>query len=235
MNQHRYLSALLKYTAAVLLPAGLVVLTGCAVIPEPVREGPQQSPDPAQVRAAPEQYAGMTVRWGGVIVAVENGPEQSEVEVVSRPLSNDARPLDTDQTAGRFLVRTSDFLDPMDYVTGREITVVGVLDGVEPRNIGEHRYAYPVVKATGYYLWSLRQIPAYDPYFYAPFYDPWYPLGPYYYPYPFYYPYYYPQPHPVPQPRLRPSPQPRLRPLPQPQQQPQPQPQPRVRPGPFRE
>lgn len=166
-----------------LLLVGLVLQSGCTSTPEPLREGPKQSPDPAQVRAAPEQYAGMTVRWGGVIVAVENGATQSVVQVVSRPLSSSARPQETDQTSGRFLVRISGFVDPVDYAAGREFTVTGVLEGMEQRNIGDYRYTFPVVRASGYHLWPLRPPPMPDPYYYSPFYNPWYPYGPYpYYP-----------------------------------------------------
>lgn len=175
--------------AAVLL-AGAALLAGCASVPEPLRDGPEQSPTPEQVRAAPEQYAGMRLRWGGVIVAVENGPVQSVVQVVARPLARDTRPQQTDQTAGRFLVRITGFIDPVDYAAGRELTIVGVLEGVEQRDVGAYRYRYPVVGATAHYLWPRRMPPAPDPYFYSPFYDPWYPYGPYPYPYP------YPPPNP---------------------------------------
>lgn len=178
MKLYRGLLSHKGITAALLL-AGLVWLTGCMSLPEPLRDGPKQSPDPAQVQAAPGQYAGMTVRWGGVIVAVENGPAQSMVQVVSRPLSKSARPLETDQTSGRFLVSISGFIDPVDYSAGREITIIGVLEGMEERNIGTYRYTYPRVKATNHYLWPLRPPPIQDPYFYSPFYYPWYPYGPY--------------------------------------------------------
>ncbi len=182
MNPGRNL--LPRGTAAALLLVAVAWLAGCVSVPEPLRSGPQQSPDPAQVRAAPEQYAGMGVRWGGVIVAVENGAAQSEVEVVARPLSGSARPLLTDATAGRFLARISGFIDPVDYAAGREITVVGVVEGVEQRDIGAYRYSYPRVKVTSHHLWPVRLPPVQDPYFYSPFYYPWYPYGPYYYPYP---------------------------------------------------
>lgn len=182
---HPCCSSTYKVSVTALLLTGLAWLTGCVSLPESLRSGPQQSPDPAQVRAAPQQYKGMSVRWGGVIVTVENGPEQSVVEVVSRPLSDSARPRQTDETAGRFLVRINGFVDPVDYVAGRELTVVGTLEGVEQRDIGTYRYSYPLVQATSHYLWPLRPPPMPDPYYYySPFYDPWYPYGPYRYPYP---------------------------------------------------
>ena len=181
MKQLRHSPAHKGISTAVVL-AVLAMLAGCASVPEVLRGGPEKGPDPTQVRTTPKQYAGMTVRWGGVIVDVENGPAQSLVQVVSRPLSTNARPLETDQTWGRFVARITGFIDPVDYAAGREITVVGVLEGTEQRNIDAYPYSYPVVRATGYYLWPLRLPPVPDPFYYSPFYSPWYP---YPYPYPY--------------------------------------------------
>ena len=177
-------SSMPKEAIVLLLVAALSWLTGCTSLPAPLRDAPQQSPDAAQVRAEPQHYAGLTVRWGGVIVAVENEAEQSLVQVVARPLSSSARPQETDQSAGRFLARISGFIDPVDYAAGREITIVGELEGIEQRNIGAYRYTYPVVRVKSHYLWPLRPPPLPDPYYYSPFYYPWYPYGPYPYPYP---------------------------------------------------
>ena len=74
-------------------------LAGCASIPTPIRDAPEQGPSPAEVRAAPQRFAGTVVRWGGVIAGVENRADGSVVEVVSRPLSDDARPEENDATA----------------------------------------------------------------------------------------------------------------------------------------
>ncbi|HEY0720437.1 MAG TPA: Slp family lipoprotein, partial [Gammaproteobacteria bacterium] len=68
---HPCCSSTYKVSVTALLLTGLAWLTGCVSLPESLRSGPQQSPDPAQVRAAPQQYKGMSVRWGGVIVTVE--------------------------------------------------------------------------------------------------------------------------------------------------------------------
>jgi len=185
MKRHHTIS-MYRRLATVIMLGGMAWLAGCASVPEPLRAGPEQSPDAAAVRLAPEQYRGSAVRWGGVIVAVENGPTQSEVEVVSRPLGSNTRPLETDQTAGRFIARIGGFIDPVNFSAGREISVVGVVEGVEQRKIGSYPYSYPVVNASGYYLWPERPPPApYPYYYYSPFYDPWYPYGPYPYHYPY--------------------------------------------------
>jgi outer membrane lipoprotein len=165
--------------ATAVVAAAILWLTGCASIPASLRDGPEHGPDPAQVQGTPEQYVGKAVRWGGVIAAVDNGPVESVVQVVSRPLSSAGRPLETDRTSGRFLVHVAGFLDPVVYASGRELTVVGQVEGVEQHNIGAYPYRYPVVRASSHYLWQLRPPPAADPYFYPPFHRPWYPYGPY--------------------------------------------------------
>lgn len=170
--------------------AALLGVAGCASTPEALRGAPEFSPDVRQVRAAPESYLEVAVRWGGVIVAVENRASESVVEVVSRPLSRSGRPRETDQTFGRFLAHVSGFLDPAVYAQGREFTVVGRLHGLEPRTIGGYAYTYPLVRVTAHHLWPpLPPPPVHEPYFYRPpyyrwpYYDPWYPYGPYPYRY----------------------------------------------------
>lgn len=158
-------------------------LVGCASIPVPIRDAPEQGPSPAEVRATPQRFAGSVVRWGGVIAGVENQADGSVVEVVSRPLSDTARPEESDETAGRFLVEIKQFIDPVVYATGREFTVVGTVNGVERRKIGAYDYLFPVVQASGYYLWPKRLPPVREPCCYGPFY-PWpyyappFPYGP---------------------------------------------------------
>lgn len=159
-------------------------LTGCASIPAPIRDAPERGPDPAEVRAAPQRFIGTVVRWGGVIAGVENKADGSVVEVVSRPLSDSARPEESDATAGRFLAYIKIFIDPVVYAKGRDVTVVGRVSGVERRKIGEYDYAFPVVQASGYFLWPKRPVSVRDPYYYYPamspwpYYDPWFPYGP---------------------------------------------------------
>lgn len=181
MNRHPH--SPLRNAARLLMLVIGVWLTGCASVPEPLREAPQTSPDPAAVRATPDKYAGTKVRWGGIIAAVENEANESEIQVVSRPLADSTRPQETDASSGRFIVRIKGFVDPIDYSAGREITVIGVLDGVEQRNIGKYPYSFPLVRATSYYLWPLRPPPIPDSYYYySPLYNPWYPYGLYPYP-----------------------------------------------------
>jgi outer membrane lipoprotein len=162
----------------------VALLGGCAGgVPAPIAGAPPGDPPLAAVRAAPQQYAGAEVRWGGQIVGVRNETEATQIEVVERRLDADGRPRAEDRSAGRFLARVAGFLDPAIYAAGRELTVRGQLAGTVERAIDEFRYTYPLVQAEHVQLWPERPppLPAYP--YYDPFwYDPWYPWGWPYYP-----------------------------------------------------
>ncbi|MGE5241866.1 MAG: Slp family lipoprotein [Bacteroidota bacterium] len=170
-----------------------VLLGGCAsVVPETIRTAAPGNVQIAQVRAQPLQYRDATVRWGGNIVSTRNERDHTVLEIIARNLDNDGRPLEEDNSLGRFLVKAQGFLDPAVYKPEREVTVRGRVEGVVERAIGEFRYSYPVIRADEIYLWKPRPppTPPYSypyPYYYDPFWhDPWYPWGwPYYRPWPY--------------------------------------------------
>ena len=164
-------------------------LGGCASMPAPINVKLTTNPDIATVHANIDNYVGEKVRWGGSIEKVNNTPSNTVLEIVGRPLDDQGRPIQSDQSPGRFLVEATGFLDPAIYARGRLITVVGVIKGKVTQNIGDYTYTFPELTAYSYYLWPKRQNVYYvNPYWY----DPWYPWYPYGYGYPrFYPPYYY--------------------------------------------
>ncbi len=137
-----------------LLAAGVVVLlSGCATtVPEPIRTDPADPPDLAEAQSAPEEHQDAPVRWGGVVLRLDNLADGTQVEILARPLDGAARPRDGDRSAGRFIARFPDFIDPAVVTAGREITVVGTLDGTLSRTIDDFAYTYPVVAVTGHHL-----------------------------------------------------------------------------------
>lgn len=164
----------------------MVLLTACAAGPKPVGGPIEGSPTLRKVLSDPEAFRGERVRWGGVIVGVQNQPKDTVVEVVARELDEQGKPQSGDE-GGRFLAEVPGFLDPEVYAPGRLFTVTGMLDHPVTRNIGDYPYRYPLVKADKQYLWKrevlrARHAPYYDP-FYDPFWDPWYPY--YYRPWPY--------------------------------------------------
>lgn len=175
----------------ILLFVLLMLLPGCAtsMLPQTMRTGEAVVADPPQaVTANPRQYLGRKALWGGRVVAVRVAKDYSELEVLQVPLDDTDRPLPTfrtNQTGGRFLAKVPGLLDPQLYASGREVTVLGSIETLETRPLGEQSYTYPVLGGASVQLWKERE-PVQNYYMYDPMWDyrwrtwgpaPW---GPYY-------------------------------------------------------
>lgn len=127
---------------------------GCAGnVPREISTELPDGPDVAAVAADGRPFVGRQVRWGGTIVAVENKPQETWIELLAKDLGAFGQPQDTDVTQGRFLVRVEGFLDPEVYSVDREVTVYGAVESSIARMIGERPYNYPLIKAERIYLW----------------------------------------------------------------------------------
>lgn len=128
-----------------------VALAGCtsiAMVPETA------SPTVRDLQQTPPQSA-TPVTWGGTIADVRNTASGGTViEVVSRPLKRNGRPLRNDVTSGRFLAEVDAFLDPLIVVAGRDVTVSGAVDELREGRIGEAAYRFPVVNVSDYRYWK---------------------------------------------------------------------------------
>ena len=109
-----------------------------------------------QLQQQSEKYHGETVMLGGKILVAQVETGATELEgggggggggggVLQLDIGSGTRPVDNDNSQGRFLVRSDQFLDPAIYPQGTLITVVGHLKGSESRNIGDMPYRYPVI------------------------------------------------------------------------------------------
>ena len=155
------------------VPLVLLLLDACAHPPAQLAVGPFAD---IRVGQAQEQdLIGQRVRWGGTIVATDTNKDDTCFEVVSRPLDDQARPRQTDETEGRFIACAAGFYDPAIYASGREITVVGALEAAAVGKIGQHDYRYPRVNAEHVHLWPQREM-EWPQVYYRPWIDPfWYP------------------------------------------------------------
>lgn len=155
---------------------GGMSISGCASVPDGLQPVPDRMPSVERVQAMPEhEFRGATVLWGGTIAQRRNLVDGSLLEIVARPLDRQQRPRDVDLSAGRFRVRTSQFLEPETFREGREVTVRGTISGLTSDRVDEFPYRFPELQAEFIQLWPLRPepIPLYwrDPFLW----DPWGP------------------------------------------------------------
>lgn len=128
----------------------LCLLGGCASVPAPLQG---QFADIAPGNGGKTTEA---IRWGGRVIDVVPGADQTCLEVLGMPLDDSARPRDVDADVGRFNACKSGFLDPAVFMSGREVTVTGKVDRVIERQIGDYTYAMPEVRVDTLFLWPVR-------------------------------------------------------------------------------
>ena len=140
------------------------------------------------MRSNPEAFYSNKVRWGGILLSVENKANQSRLTIVSFPINDAGRPIVSADSPGRFIAVVDDFLEPLVYRENREITVVGRIDQAESGKVGDYDYDFPVVEVDNFYLWPERvERAAYPEPYYRHYIYPYYPF----YPWPNYrFPYY---------------------------------------------
>lgn len=156
--------------------SALALLAGCMTMPAELNQ-PVSAVALGDVKAARAPMSGQSVRWGGVIAAVENRNNETWLEIVEQPLNDVGRPRMVDHSAGRFMVKVPGFLDPSIYAKGREFTAVGALDGTYRATIGtDYHYDYPVVASSSYFLWPPRVET--ETYYVDPVFSGYYGYGP---------------------------------------------------------
>ena len=106
-----------------------------------------------ELQKNPDTYVSEVVMLGGKIIEAQVSSTSSELTVLQLALGNSGRPVNLDQSAGRFLVQSEQFLDPATYQKGMLLTVVGILKGSKVRAIGSFDYVYPLVEAIEIKLW----------------------------------------------------------------------------------
>jgi len=114
------------------------------------------------------------VRWGGVIIDVENEEDFSLVQALYYPLDYSGRPQLDKSNGGRFIIKTTEFLDPVVYAKDKEITAVGALNGKIERMVGKKTIQIPLIQSSGIHLWPKRQDNNYGYGRYGPYYHGFY-------------------------------------------------------------
>jgi outer membrane lipoprotein len=112
-----------------------------------------------QLQANPDAYLGKWVLAGGIILETRNAPDGTTLEVLERPVDRQGRPRETDDSAGRFLIKSHQFLDPADFHPGKRISLIGEVAGQEVRPLGEMQYRYPLLTPKELHVWEPHTSP----------------------------------------------------------------------------
>lgn len=132
----------------------IMFVTGCATgISQQSRLKVTYTGTFSKLQKTPDVYDGEVVMFGGKILETKVSSTLSELTVLQLAIGNSGRPVNLDQSHGRFLVQSEQLLDPAIYQKGMLLSVVGILKGSRVRAIGGFDYAYPLLEAIEIKLW----------------------------------------------------------------------------------
>lgn len=146
---------------ALLLFAVLILfLAGCApIISDQSLRLVDRRVSFAELRQDPERHVGKYILLGGGIAGVRNTSQGGELEVVQFRTDESGKITDTASSGGRFIARSTGFLDPALYRTGLIVTLVGEVEGKRTMLLGEVEYTYPVLAIREIRLWRPEEMP----------------------------------------------------------------------------
>jgi len=136
-----------------LLVLSCLLLGACTSLPQAMKDAQVVDLTYAQVSQNIDGHREAPVRWGGVIIDVENEESFSLVQVLFYPLNYSGRPQLDKPYRGRFIIKSTGFLDPIVYTKNKEITVLGTLNGNIKRTVGKRAIWVPLIESTAIHLW----------------------------------------------------------------------------------
>ena len=137
-----------------LLLVFISLLSACATVPEFDTKNVEFSLTPEQVINKPAATRGKTVVWGGTILDIKNLEKATRLEILAYPLNDSYRPLTDQKPLGRFIILHSGYLEPTTYAQGKQLSVLGKVNGTQSGKVGETRYTYALIKSQQLHLWS---------------------------------------------------------------------------------
>jgi outer membrane lipoprotein len=112
--------------------------------------------------ANPEAYIGEVALLGGRILEVKVETTSSEVIVLQHPLDvSSDRPKSEKGSQGRFILQSSEFLDPEIYRTSYLISVAGRVTGKAEQKVGEFTMTLPRIEPIEVKLWAPQAASSY--------------------------------------------------------------------------
>jgi outer membrane lipoprotein len=132
----------------------IMIVMGCAAgISQQSRSKVTYTGTFSALQKTPDVYGGEVIMLGGRIIETKASPPLSELTVLQLAIDNSGRPVNLDQSEGRFIVQTKQLLDPAIYQKDILLTVVGTLKGSKILSIGGFEYTYPLVELIEIKLW----------------------------------------------------------------------------------
>jgi len=132
-----------------------LLLSACSVLPPVFNDSNIKNLSYTQVMGSNGNLEGALVRWGGVIIGLENNESQSTLKVMYYPIDRYGRPDIDSSSEGYFVINSPEPLDSKQYTEGRELVAVGVIAGKTEPSAKYGSTGLPVIKATGIHLWPL--------------------------------------------------------------------------------
>lgn len=115
------------------------------------------SSSPREAALHPELYQGASLRWSGVVMALEHREGESWLEILSYPSGQDGAPILTAPSQGRFQVRSRGYLEPRDFSRGRPVTIIGRMVELRSGELGGNPVNFPLLQMERYALWEKQQ------------------------------------------------------------------------------
>ncbi len=132
----------------------IMLVMGCATgISQQSRSKVTYAGTFSELQKTPDVYKDEIIMLGGKILETNVSSTLSELTVLQLALGNNGRPVNLDQSRGRFIVQSKQFLDPAIYQKEMLLTIVGKLKGSNIRAIGGFDYVYPLVEPIEIKLW----------------------------------------------------------------------------------
>jgi outer membrane lipoprotein len=160
-------------------------VSGCATGENLESSGPRIAY--AQLKAAPETFAGQMVTFGGKVLTAKRLKEGTRIEILQLPLTSALSPLmDLSKSQGRFMATKKEFLDPATIPSGTFVTITGEVAGSVILPLDETDYTYPIVEIKTLRVWlKEEEPPRIRPYigpspYWGPYWSPYWRPWPYY-------------------------------------------------------
>ncbi|MCH9638769.1 MAG: Slp family lipoprotein [Betaproteobacteria bacterium] len=133
-----------------------IFLGACTSLPPAIEKAQVEDISYHQISADLDRYKNTQVRWGGVVIGVENEENNSLMQVLFYPLDHYGRPQIDKPSAGHFVIKSTQFLDAEVYVMDREIVAVGTIDNEIGRTLDTQSTEVPQMSSTAIHLWPIN-------------------------------------------------------------------------------